>query len=838
MRTLRSLPARLAAAGAVLCVTAVVLGSVAPAEGGMAHGAPAQDNPAHFGNPARVKIRTAANADRNLDDDLIDSREAKRRALRQRALTEVLAGRAKPYRQGPSTIVRLGPAVGVASLGARRPAQYVELAREKTDHIFVVLAEFGDDRHPDFPDRDTDHAVPGPNRFDGPRHNQISRPDRASDNSTTWQPDYSASYFRKLYFGAGPGVESLRTYYEHQSSGRYSVRGRVTDWVRVRYNEARYGRSNGYPCAKSICGNTWALITDALTQWVTDQKRQGRTTAQLEKELGSFDQWDRYDHDHDGNFNEPDGYIDHFQLIHAGGDQADADPAQGEDAIWSHRWKAYSNLENEAGPEGNPDGGVEIGHTGLWIADYTIQPENGGLSVIAHEYGHDLGLPDDYDLTGGDSPMEWWSLMAQSRLSLPGEGIGTRPGDLGAWEKLQLGWLDYEIAVAGQQRMFRLGPEEYNTEDAQALLVVLPKKKTTTRLPQPPAGQREWWSGEGDDLNSTLTRRVELLPGHARLTFQASWDIEDCGQDPCDYAYVEVDTGAGWKSVPGSITHASERNGVDGQSAGWKAATFDLSRYAGRSVGLRVRYDTDTSTGGQGFFLDDLALTAGGRVLFRDGAEDGDHGWTAAGGFLRTTQTHVADHDQYYLASYRTPIVSDRYLTNGPYNFGWLPDQPDRVERFSYEPGLVVTYWDTSRRDNNVSEHPGEGRNLIVDAHPRPLYRIDGTPWRSRVQLYDAPFSGHRPRSFTLHVNGRASYLRGQDPAPAFDDTGQYWFPDAPASGVKLPAAGVRLAVLAEEGSRATVRLSSGQQRVGRSVRDRGGSSRQDRARFTRSGAP
>ena len=43
--------------------------------------------------------------------------------------------------------------------------------------------------------------------------------------------------------------------------------------------------------------------------------------------------------------------------------------------------------------------------------------------------------------------------MAQSRLSAKDdEGIGTRPGDLGAWEKLQLGWLDYEIAVAGDQR--------------------------------------------------------------------------------------------------------------------------------------------------------------------------------------------------------------------------------------------------------------------------------------------------------------------------------------------------------------------------------------------------
>ena len=54
------------------------------------------------------------------------------------------------------------------------------------------------------------------------------------------------------------------------------------------------------------------------------------------------------------------------------------------------------------GPADNPLGGTQIGDTGLWVGDYTMQPENGGLSVFAHEYGHDLGLPDLYDTSGGD----------------------------------------------------------------------------------------------------------------------------------------------------------------------------------------------------------------------------------------------------------------------------------------------------------------------------------------------------------------------------------------------------------------------------------------------------
>src|SRR5690606_36089829 len=120
--------------------------------------------------------------------------------------------------------------------------QYAELEREATDRVFVLLVEFGDERHPDYRDVDTDPDWPGPARFDGPRHNAIPEPDRTVDNSTIWEPDFGREYFEELYFGTGEGVESLKTYYETQSSGRYSVEGTVTDWVRVPYNEARYGR--------------------------------------------------------------------------------------------------------------------------------------------------------------------------------------------------------------------------------------------------------------------------------------------------------------------------------------------------------------------------------------------------------------------------------------------------------------------------------------------------------------------------------------------------------------------------------------------------------------------
>lgn len=772
--------------------------------------------------PIDHPTRAASPDSRPMLDDLPNPAEEKRRELRQQAITGVLNGELQTQIINGSTVAKVAtiatPATvsenGKRTAKASKRDQYVELSRETTDKVFVILAEFGDERDPKYPDQDTNADIPGPIRFDGPRVNEIPEPNRSLDNSTKWQKNFSRSYFQQLYFGTGAGVESLKTYYQRQSSGRYSVDGEVTDWVRVKYNEARYGRSDGFPCASNVCSNTWALVRDAANQWVADQEAKGRSAAEVKAELQQFDKWDRYDYDNDGNFNEPDGYIDHFQIVHAGGDQADGDPVQGEDAIWSHRWKTYQGTGQ--GPIGNPDGGNEIGDTGLWIADYTIQPENGGRSVFFHEYGHDLGLPDDYDTAGGQgNANEFWTLMAQSRLAAKTEPwIGDRAGDLGAWHKLQLGWLDYEIRVAGQRETLQLGPEEYNSSKPQALVVVLPQKNVTTALGPPTEGTKQWWSGAGDDLDSSMSRQVTLPAGAASLTFQARWNIEDCGTDPCDYAYVEVDAGSGWTAIPGSITNEDQGNGIDGLSNGWRPAEFDLSAYAGKTIGVRVRYVTDGAARGtdpdavSGIFLDDITLTAAGQNLLQDGAETSPNGWTL-NGFSSVGDSLTTAYDNYYIAGYRTYVSYDRYLKTGPYNFGFGPEKPDRVERFPYQQGLLISYWDLSQSDNDVSQHPGEGRNLTIDAHPATVYQIDGKPWRTRVQIYDAPFSTRRADSITLHVDGRPSYIRGQSAQPVFDDTRNYFDPVQLDHGVKVANAGVRITVLSEQGTTARIRVGT-----------------------------
>ena len=152
-----------------------------------------------------------------------------------------------------------------------------------------------------------------------------------------------------------------------------------------------------------------------------------------------------------------------------------------------------------------------------------------------------------------------------------------------------------------------------------------------------------------------------------------------------------------------------------------------LDAYAGAPVSLRLLYRTDGGVAPDGFFADEITVSADGAPIVTSGAEADDEGWTLDG-FRPTTGTETGDFDNYYIASNRSYVSFDQYLETGPYNFGFLPDRPDWVEHFTYEQGLLVSYWDTSQRDNNTSEHPGEGLILPIDAHPAAIYNLARAP--------------------------------------------------------------------------------------------------------------
>ncbi|MFC8502177.1 immune inhibitor A domain-containing protein [Pedococcus sp. NPDC057267] len=658
--------------------------------------------------------------------------------------------------------------------------QYVKLENEGTDKIFVVLAEFGDQQYPDprFQGPPPDGSATD---VTGPRRNEIPAPDRSVDNSTLWQPDYDRAHYQDMYFNR------MRKYYEAQSSGRYSVDGAVTEWVRVPFNEALYGRDY---CGDIVCNTSKALIRDALAVWTRNQLDSGMTMAQVQAYLRTFDQQDRYDVDGDGNFAEPDGFIDHFQIVHAGGDQAAGDPNQGSDAIWSHR--SYANLQG-GGPGGLP--GVNIGSntglvssaqvpnnpTGVWVGDYTIQPENGGLGVFAHEFGHDLGLPDLYDTSGNTGGAEnntaFWTLMSSGANIGDGgpDGIGDAPTDMGVWERFQLGWLSpqgdtgpfYEVARAGQKSTHKLGPNTPATKSPQAVFVVLPDKNVPLQLGAPAEGSTFFWSTAGNDLNTYMTA---LVAGTA-VTAKVRYAIE---QD-WDYAFLEASPdGTTWTKVPTNRSDTGPHTGhnqsgfndsgtgITGSTAGsWVDLTATLPAGTTR---MRFHYETDAAAVESGFQVD--AVAVGGTTI-------ADSAWTLDG-FVSTTgsedqfffNAYVLENRQYdgYDASLRTA-----------YNFGSLNTRPDWVESYPYQDGLLVSYWDDSFSDNNVGDHPGGGLVLPVDAHPQLSHWPDGTLMRNRILSYDSTFGVEPTDPVTLHNNGVAGSIASKPAVSVFDDTKSWW---------------------------------------------------------------
>jgi immune inhibitor A len=732
----------------------------------------------------RHEPRPAGNeAEHDLDGPLSKTQEAQR----EEALNQVISGDAKVQDRNGSQVVKL-----------KGKNKYVELGREKTDKIFTILVEFGDQ---------VDSRYGG---TAGPLHNQIAAPDRTQDNSTAWQADYNQAHFQDLYFGTGKNTESLKKYYEKQSSGRYSVDGEVTDWVKVPYNEARYGSN------KASTG-AWYAVQDGVTAWVADQKAAGRSDADIKADLAKYDQWDRYDYDGDGNFNEPDGYIDHFQIVHAGEDESAGGGAQGEDAIWAHRWYAFGTDAGATGPAGNKLGGAAIGDTGIWVGDYTIQPENGGLGVYAHEYGHDLGLPDEYDTTNSaENSTGFWTLMSSgSWLGTGRNAIGDLPGDMNAWDKLQLGWLNYDTAKAATKSKHKLGVAEYNTKNKQALVVSLPDKAVTTEIVAPAQGSTQWWSGSGNDLKNTLTRSVDLTgKSSAALTLDGWYDIEA----DYDYLYTEVSTdgGANWTAIDGTVDgqpiprDGSGKPALTGTVDAYKKLSFPLDAYAGQKIDLRFRYQSDGGVALKGFAADEISVTADGSALFSDNAETADAAWTAAG-FSRVGASFTDDYPQYYIAENRQYVSYDKTLKTGPYNFGFSTTRPSWVEHYPYQNGLLIWKWDTSQKDNNVSAHAGSGLILPVDSHSTALKWSDGTLMRSRIQSYDSPFSLYRTDGLTLHSADVATKIPSKPGVPVFNDhTSTYYDTTAPTAGVKITDTNTKIRIAKEARDGSTISLEVG----------------------------
>jgi immune inhibitor A len=352
---------------------------------------------------------------------------------------------------------------------------------------------------------------------------------------------------------------------------------------------------------------------------------------------------------------------------------------------------------------------------------------------------------------------------------------GNHPTSFGAFEKFQLGWLDYSVVRAGRtvERKLRPLAQKSGPQD-NAVVVMLPEKRAFNEIGEPctGCGDQYFWSGLGNNLENTMTRPVD---GGGALTAQVRYDIEA----GFDYAYLEVssDGGATWAKVDTSESYdGQDLSGTDPQGFGisgdqpeWTQLTATVPADTDT---IRWRYATDPFTGGTGFQVDQVTLD--GEVIGT--AESGDEGWTFDGFEMVTGSIDRGLFLNAYFVENRQYVGDDRSLRSA-YNQGFLESRRNfRVEKYPYQPGALINYWDTSYEDNNVGDHPGHGMILPVDANPRFDHMADGALARPRVSSYDSTFRRNPAPGFTLHSFTEPYRVPGSPAVPTFNDRKDYWF--------------------------------------------------------------
>jgi immune inhibitor A len=622
-------------------------------------------------------------------------------------------------------------------------------------------------------------------------HNSITK-----EETDMFYENYSDEHFQNMLFGQngyeGPNGEnfiSMKQYYDQQSGGSYTVEGNVAGWYTADHPAAYYGGNVPAPDGNDARPRT--LVYEALIKAAADPNIN----------LGDYDKWDRDDLDGDGNHAEADGVIDHLMVIHSGvGEEAGGGSLAG-DAIWSHRWNlgGYILVPGEVSDSNN------FGGNRLTALDYTIEPEDGAAGVFAHEFGHDLGLPDEYDTigSGAGSPVDYWSLMSAG--SWAGDVPGTEPSGMSPYAKEMLqnlhggNWLSGttliadEITKAGTTVLLDEAVTKGTNNDA--VRVDLPDKLNV--LNTPAGGSFEYYGGKGDEVDHKMVATVDLTgKTSATLDFDAWYNME---QD-WDFAMVQVsvDGGQNWESLSSTKTidtiHPqgypeirANLPGYTGSSNGWIHETLDLSTYAGQEIQLQFRSMSDWATNLDGFFADNVKVTADGNEVFSDGAE-GDPKFTLDG-FEKHDGKYTTNH--YYLLEWRSHNGVDKGLKNIRRGASLM----------SYDPGLVVWYVDESYDNNWTGIHPGDGFLGVVDADQQTVIFNDKSVANSRFQMHDAAFSLNKTDKLFVDYTsllGKTVKDNFTQRSPLFDDSADYSNPGLVDAGRNVPKYGLKFRVVGE----------------------------------------
>ncbi|RLP91590.1 M6 family metalloprotease domain-containing protein [Micromonospora sp. BL4] len=751
----------------------------------------------------------------------------------------------KHARGNPVTARQLAKDEARSLKTGQNPRKFKKAPTTQTAKLLTLLVEFNDKANDDFTgvmvpktvfeDRT---CVPGTVQ-NGPKHNKIPDPSRLphEDNNSMWVPDFSPSHYNKMLYSKKGITERVRTdlrgpdgkkgidlsgrtmhnMYLEMSKNAYTVDGQASPWITVPHSEGWYaanrcfqdetgawvpGREqsmNGHPDNPAGAGR---LATDAIDALVAKDPN---------FPWADYDIEDQADRDGDGNVFEPDGVIDHLVLVHAGQGKSRGGGAEGVYAVWAH--------------SSTVAGGYTIPGTNLKASNYIVQPEDAGVGVFAHEFGHDLGLPDLYDTSGNaDSDVDFWDLMASGSHS--GEIFQALPTHMGIWDKWVLGWADPRtISPGSNPREVKLGQTSRTPIDSEdGIKIDLPDKVTT--LATPHSGTKMWHSNNDQEWADVKLSRSVDVPAAADSKFWM-WNNYIIEED-WDYGFVELSTdgGTSWTEQKvydeaGNVVttpdgypdpngrmndFGGKKYGLTGSTNGWRHDYVDLSAYAGTTVQLRLRQATDEAFEERNWFVDDFSVTGGGATTWSDDVEGGANGWTATGGtFVDTTgggwkvSSGTEVHAQFYLAEWRNFDGFDKGLKYA-YDTIYSHDAW-KVDRISYNaPGMLVWYRDTALGDVNhvtgqmtaLPSYGAKGGLLIVDSHFDPLRRTgeaavkdpsvtDNLP--SRPQSANAAFSLNKTYPFTECLEAAdepysayCTKFKAQAPVKAFTDA-KTWYP-------------------------------------------------------------
>ncbi|PZG39994.1 protease [Spongiactinospora gelatinilytica] len=690
----------------------------------------------------------------------------------------------------------------------KNPAEFIfkKSKQTRTAKLLTLLVEFNENANDDFsgfkrprvigsPASDCVTEPPG-TLLNGPLHNDL--PDPATlpkkDNNSFWVPDFSPAHFNKmLYTKTGitervrkdlkgpdgkPGIDisgyTMKNMYEEMSKGAYSVTGEAVGWIKAPHSEAWYGAAACGGASQDMSGHpdnkvgAAQLAIDAVNVLAAQQP---------DFPWADYDLEDVSDADGDGNYVEPDGVIDHLVLVHAGADKSGDGGEQGTYAIWAHSSAVA--------------GGHVIPGTDKKISNYIVQPEDSGVGVFAHEYGHDLGLPDLYDTSGNaESAVDFWDLMSSGSHS--GPIFQSMPTHMGLWDKWVLGWANPKTFNPGDKsRVVPVGQTSRTpkyTEDG----VRVNLKSEPLAMVKPHSGSKTWWSNLDQEWADVKLARDIQVPSGTDVKFWL-WNNYEIEAD-WDYGFIEVstDNGATWTqqkvyneagaevTTPDGYpdpnknlaTFGNKKYGLTGDTDGWRHDYVNLTPFAGKTIKLRLTYNSDAAYTPRGWHADDFALTNGTETVWSDDVENGANGWLTMGG--SHTNTHGAGWnqndgfraiDRFYLAEWRNLDGFDKGLQYA-YDTSYLRDGAWKVEKVKYNaPGMLVWYRDSTHTTNNIADTIGappsigpKGSLLLVDSHYEPLRRTGEAAEKDpnlsknlqgRVQTSNAAFSFKKTYPFT-----------------------------------------------------------------------------------------